>query len=429
MRNTSNSAGLNQAEGKELPILRKLFKNDAQGMLTTVFILIVIGSINIFSATFVADRLAGSMIWSHFLKHIGSLVFACGFGWLAYKIDYRRYRDPQMMQIIAAIILIGLVSVFAFGTVVNGARRWIMLPIFSIQPSEFAKLGAVLWAAAAVSRRVDQGKPVSVFEMLRINGKPYPFLAKALWMPLVYFLLTLKQPDMGTAVLILFFALLIMILAGMHLRTVFTGGIIVLVLGALAIMAEPYRRERIISWYDPWRHAQDLGYQTVQGLIAIGSGGFLGMGFAKGTSKYFYLPEAHTDFAFAVWAQEIGLLGSLLVVLLVLIFTYYGMRITLAARDNFGRFTAAGITMLISGQAVFNMLMVCGVMPVTGVPLPFISYGGSSLLMNIIAVGVLANISRRSNLARRTLGPAAQAPSLREETQSRFRPNRPGRSR
>ena len=185
----------------------------------------------------------------------------------------------------------------------------------------------------------------------------------------------------------------------------------------------PYRWERLLSWFDPWPHAQDMGYQTVQGLLAVGSGGFLGQGFMQGTSKYFYLPEAHTDFAFAVWAQEFGFVGGIIVIAMIVMFTVYGMRIASEARDDFGRWLATGITMLISGQALFNIAMVCGVMPVTGVPLPFISYGGSSLLINFVAVGILGNIARRNVVGVKQIGKKEQLPSLREETQSRFRPN------
>ena len=167
------------------------------------------------------------------------------------------------------------------------------------------------------------------------------------------------------------------------------------------------------------------GLPTVQGLLAVGSGGFLGEGFMQGTSKYFYLPEAHTDFAFAVWAQEMGFLGAVFVVILVAAFTYYGFRIANKARDEFGKWLAMGITLLISGQALFNIAMVCGIMPVTGVPLPFVSYGGSSLLMNFMAIGLLASIGRRNVEGVKQVGTVEDLPSLREETQSRFKPAAP----
>ena len=159
-------------------------------------------------------------------------------------------------------------------------------------------------------------------------------------------------------------------------------------------------------------------------MLAVGSGGFFGQGFMNGTSKYFYLPEAHTDFAFAVWAQEMGFLGGIFVVLLMATFTYFGFRIANRARDSFGKWLALGITILIGGQAFFNIAMVCGMLPVTGVPLPFISYGGSSLMMNCMAIGILASIARRGVEGVKPVGTKETLPSLREETRSRFKPSK-----
>lgn len=181
--------------------------------------------------------------------------------------------------------------------------------------------------------------------------------------------------------------------------------------------------ERILAWLDPWGHAQTLSYQSVQSMLAIGSGGIFGQGLGEGTAKYFYLPEAHTDFAFAVWAQETGLLGAAILSLVVLAFVYFGFRVAIDARDFFGKLMALGITCIIGGQAVFNMLMVCGMLPVTGVPLPFVSYGGSSLLMNVVAVAILLSISRTNEEANRKIGSQGVMSSLREETRSRFRPS------
>ena len=231
------------------------------------------------------------------------------------------------------------------------------------------------------------------------------------------------QPDMGTTVLIFGFSFVLIYLAGFDGK--FFGGAFVIAgfLGFIAARMSPYRWERIQSWFDPWPHAQDMGYQTVQGLLAVGSGGILGEGFMQGTSKYFYLPEAHTDFAFAVWAQEMGFVGAVFVVVLIAAFTYFGFRISNKARDEFGKWLAMGITLLISGQALFNIAMVCGIMPVTGVPLPFVSYGGSSLLMNFMAIGLLASIGRRNVEGVKQVGTAEPLPSLREETQSRFKPS------
>ncbi len=411
-------------EKRQVPILGRIIKNDAQGMLLAVALLIGIGCINIFSATFVADGMNGGSMGSHFYQHLVALALSLFIGLFVYKQDFRVFKKPSVYMMMAALIFLSLVAVLGVGTVVNGARRWIIIMGKSVQPSEFAKLGAILWAAAMASARLEKRKKITLIEGLRIGDSIYPFFTPIILIPGLYALLTMLQPDMGTAVLILAFALLILVLSGVDGRAIKLGTLILAVAGTALVALSPYRRDRIVSLYDPWQHARDLGYQTIQGLMAVGSGGIFGQGFGKGTSKYFYLPEAHTDFAFAVWAQETGLVGSLFVVALVLMFTFYGVRIAFGSRDFFGRLTAIGITTLISGQAIFNMLMVCGLLPVTGVPLPFISFGGSSLLMNCVAIAILASIARHNVVGRKPIGVKGDVPSLREETQSRFEPRR-----
>jgi cell division protein FtsW len=311
------------------------------------------------------------------------------------------------------------------GSVINGARRWIVIGPVSIQPSEFAKLAAIIWTSAKLSTMRKWGKARYNNPLTNLQGyvgERVGYMLPMLVWPIIFAVLTILQPDMGTTVLIFGFSFILIYLAGFDGR--FFGGAFAVagVIGFIAARMSPYRWERIQSWFDPWPHAQDMGYQTVQGLLAVGSGGILGEGFMQGTSKYFYLPEAHTDFAFAVWAQEMGFVGAVFVVLLVAAFTYFGFRIANKSRDEFGRWLAMGITLLISGQALFNIAMVCGIMPVTGVPLPFISYGGSSLLMNFMAIGLLASVGRRNVEGVKQVGTAEDLPSLREETQSRFKP-------
>ena len=318
-----------------------------------------------------------------------------------------------------------LILVKVIGTTINGAQRWIILGPISIQPSEFAKLAAIIWTASLLGThkwrkpRPRRGRE----EILQYIGIRFGYMLPLLAWPVVFGGLTMLQPDMGTSVLIVMFSYMLIFLAGFDAKFFAATTLGLLPIGFMMARFSPYRWERLLSWFDPWPHAQDMGYQTVQGLLAVGSGGFLGQGFMQGTSKYFYLPEAHTDFAFAVWAQEFGFVGGIIVIAMIVMFTVYGMRIASEARDDFGRWLATGITMLISGQALFNIAMVCGVMPVTGVPLPFISYGGSSLLINFVAVGILGNIARRNVVGVKQIGKKEQLPSLREETQSRFRPN------
>ena len=402
-----------------------LFKNDLQGMLLPILLITIIGSVNIFSATYISSIYENTGLLGYFTKHMGFLLFSMAIGVVLYRYDYRQLQKPHMLQRIMIVTLIGMVLVLVAGSVINGARRWIVIGPVSIQPSEFAKLAAIIWTSAKLSTMRKWGKARYNNPLTNLQGyvgERVGYMLPMLVWPIIFAVLTILQPDMGTTVLIFGFSFILIYLAGFDGR--FFGGAFAVagVIGFIAARMSPYRWERIQSWFDPWPHAQDMGYQTVQGLLAVGSGGILGEGFMQGTSKYFYLPEAHTDFAFAVWAQEMGFVGTVFVVLLVTAFTYFGFRIANKSRDEFGRWLAMGITLLISGQALFNIAMVCGIMPVTGVPLPFISYGGSSLLMNFMAIGLLASVGRRNVEGVKQVGTTEDLPSLREETQSRFKP-------
>lgn len=409
-----------------------LFRNDLQGMLLPIVLITIIGSVNIFSATYISSIYENTGLLGYFWKHIVFLLISLAAGIILYRFDYRQLQKEHMLQRIMVATLVGLVLVLIIGAVINGARRWIVIGPVSIQPSEFAKLAALIWTAAKLStmRKWSERRHISFLTDWQgyFKQRILYILPLLVW-PIIFAALTFKQPDMGTAVLTIGFSFLLIYLSGFDGK--FFGGTFAVagLLGFIAARSSPYRWERIQSWFDPWPHAQDMGYQTVQGLLAVGSGGFLGEGFMQGTSKYFYLPEAHTDFAFAVWAQEMGFLGAVFVVVLVSAFTYYGFRIANKARDDFGRWLAMGITLLISGQALFNIAMVCGIMPVTGVPLPFVSYGGSSLLMNFMAIGLLASIGRRNVEGVKQVGTVEDLPSLREETQSRFKPAAPKTSK
>lgn len=401
------------------------FKNDLQGMLLPILLITIIGSVNIFSATYINSIYENTGLLGYFTKHMGFLLFSMAIGVVLYRYDYRQLQKSHMLQRIMIATLIGMILVLVAGSVINGARRWIVIGPVSIQPSEFAKLAAIIWTSAKLSTMRKWGKSRYNNPLTNLQGyvsERVGYMLPMLVWPIIFAVLTILQPDMGTTVLIFGFSFILIYLAGFDGR--FFGGAFAVagVIGFIAARMSPYRWERIQSWFDPWPHAQDMGYQTVQGLLAVGSGGFLGEGFMQGTSKYFYLPEAHTDFAFAVWAQEMGFIGAVFVVILVAAFTYFGFRIANRSRDEFGKWLAMGITLLISGQALFNIAMVCGIMPVTGVPLPFISYGGSSLLMNFMAIGLLASVGRRNVEGVKQVGTADDLPSLREETQSRFKP-------
>lgn len=417
-----------------------IIRSDLQGAVLCSFVWIGIGFFNIYSATMIGA--ADTAVWyeSFYFKHAIYLAISFTAGYFAYRIDYTHFRNSKILYGFTALIIAGLIAVMIKGDVINGAQRWIRFGGVSIQPSEFAKLGAILLGAHYIDlqRRV-QKKGLAWFENSSYKwpfswpkfmvGGNTPVLAKALHMPIVFALLTLIEPDTGTAALILVLPIILFMVGGLSRKSwiSFISLCIVLAIPAgLGIRYSDYRWARIKAWWDPWEYAQSLSYQSVQSMVAIGSGGVLGQGVAQGTAKYYYLPEAHTDFAFAVWAQETGLIGSFVLVAMVGLFIIYGFRIASNAKDYYGKLLATGITFIIGGQAVFNMLMVCGVFPVTGVPLPFVSYGGSSLFMNVVAICILFNIAHRTALAKKKIGVAGHIPSLREETRSRFAPSNRG---
>lgn len=398
--------------------IEALFANDLQGLTISVFGLALVGFMNIFSATYVREATDGGSIFFTFLvKHTLAIGGAILMGAFSYKyINYRFYKEKRVLYFLLGLSIVLLVVVLTNGVVINGARRWLSFGGINFQPSEVAKFVAILWASALVAADLRQKRRPNL-----ISRRP-PFIAPAIIPSLIFGGFIVAQPDLGTAVLTFGFAFLIVCLGGMRLRYVAIYIIGAFVSLCILIILASYRSDRIKSWLDPWQYRADIGYQTVQSLISVGSGQITGQSFAQGTSKYFFLPEAHTDFAFAVWCQEWGFVGALFVIFLVCMFIYYGVRISCRAQDNFGMLLGGGVTMFIGLQAVFNMLMVCGVMPVTGVPLPFISYGSSATFVNILAVSLLASIAKSNEEIEKARGHQGPLPSLREETQSRYKP-------
>lgn len=361
---------------------RKLpWGSDHEAIVWLMVVLLVVGMVNVFSSTFITAENENSAPYAYLLKHlismgIGFVLFA-----MSWRVDYHKWRDwlgPVALSIAALLLF-----VLAAGTVVNGAKRWIYLGAFSFQPAEFAKICSVMIAAYILSYRVEHKLPVNI-----LNAQ-YAFIA-------FLFVVVEMEPDMGTACVILGIPIVMLWMAG--LKTYKLQRLVLVGLAAVVGMCiyQPYRLERIKVMFDPWSDAQGMGYQTVQSVTAIGSGGFWGMGLGQGLAKYAYLPEAHTDFAFAVFCQENGFLLTALVLLLYGAFAYYAVRIARDAYDAYGQLLAGGIMLLVVGQAVVNIAMVAGCFPVVGVPLPFISYGGTSLMMTMFSVGVLINIGRYS---------------------------------
>jgi cell division protein FtsW len=300
-------------------------------------------------------------------------------------MDYRtlRYLAPPLMLTSLALCF----AVLLIGEQVNGARRWLGVGSLAFQPSELAKVSLAVWASAYLARRP---APQTLKELARPIGITTGLFA----------VLILLEPDLGTVISIGIVLAAILVVSGVPLRVLAGGGVIAFGLGMAAIWFEPYRRARLFSFIHPWHDAQGAGFQTLQAIIGFGSGGFFGTGIGRGVAKVNYLPEAHTDMIFATIGEELGLIGAALVLAAYCAFAYAGLRVALRCRDPFGKRLAAGLTTLICGQALINLAAVLGLAPLTGITLPFVSYGGSSLVVSLASVGVLLNIAGHGAAAR-----------------------------
>jgi cell division protein FtsW len=294
------------------------------------------------------------------------------------RLDFRALRFAAAPLLGVSFFL--LLAVLALGTEVNGARRWLSTGVIDFQPSELAKLGLALWVAAFLARRP---APRTLSELLRPLGLVVGLAAG----------LILVEPDLGTAIAIAVMVTGMLVVAGTPSRVLAGGAGIAVTILLAAIWLEPYRRTRFLSFLDPWQDPDGAGFQSVQAMIALGSGGFLGVGLGESVQKVYYLPEASTDMIFAIVGEELGLLGSIGVIAAFALFGYAGFNIALRCREPFGKALATGLTALVCGQAAVNMGAVLGLLPLTGIPLPFVSYGGSSLVIGLASVGVLLNIA------------------------------------
>ncbi len=352
--------------------------------------LVSFGLVMVYSATSAPAALARTDPMSYLKKQGAYALIGVVLMMLAARFDYRGLRQLAPSLLIVSLFL--CVAVLAVGTRVNGARRWIEFGPATFQPSELAKLGLAVWAAAHLSRR------------------PAPRTLKELWRPIgllliVFCVLVIAEPDLGTAIAIVVILGAVLLISGTPMPTLGVGSGIVVALGLVAIWFEPYRRARFFSFLDPWKDAQGAGFQPVQAMISLGSGGVLGVGLGQGVTKVNYLPEAHTDMILAVIGEELGLLGVTAVIAGFAVFAYAGLRVALACKDPFGKRLAAGLVAMICGQAVINLAAVLGLAPLTGIPLPFISYGGSSLVVALLSVGILLNIAGRNAGAARASVP------------------------
>lgn len=369
-------------------------------MLIAAAILIAIGAMNVYNATYYMNMAAGDGPYTHFLKHVGVLGLSLAIGAVVAWLPKGFIRGGAVMWVGFTLVL--LLLVFLAGHRANGATRWIMLAGFSLQPSEVAKVTGLIWAASFLSKRIQKGEKITLikrflrpfFHVFDRKKKENTFRSMIayfwpLYGPLAMALFVLIQPDMGTAGMILLFPVLLYVVAGLPIFEIFLGVGVAVFTFVLLVIAAPYRMDRVVVLWDPFSYAANRGYQTVQSLIAVGSGGFFGQSVGEGMSKFLYLPEQYTDFAYAVFSQEFGFIGSVFVLILYLVFLLAGFAVARKLKETYAALLVYGLTMLISVQGIVNIAMVIGCFPVTGIPLPFISYGGSSLIMNIISVALI----------------------------------------
>jgi cell division protein FtsW len=347
--------------------------------------LVAFGLVMVFSATSAAAAV-GDGDPGYYLKRQGLYALA-GLALMIVlsRVDFHSLRRAAPALVVVSLVLCLLVLVVA--QPINGARRWLPLGPATFQPSELAKLSLAIWAAAYLARR---RAPQTLVELAR----PIGILAG------LFCLLIIVEPDLGTVISIVIMLAAVLLVAGVPLRTLTSAGVVVAALALGAIALEPYRRARFFSFLDPWTDPEGSGFQTVQALIGLGSGGIFGEGLGRSVQKVFYLPEAHTDMIFAIVGEELGLVGTAAVIFAYAAFAYAGLRIALACRDPFGKRLAAGLTVLVCGQAAINLAAVLALAPLTGIPLPFVSYGGSGLVVQLASVGILLNIAAGGARAR-----------------------------
>ena len=301
------------------------------------------------------------------------------------NIDYRVWKKFSVVAIVGVIALLTLVLIPGVGVVVGGARRWIGAGSFRIQPSEFAKMGLILFISSYMSAIGDKVKSFKfgVLPPMIVTG--------------IICLLILKEPDLGTVIAVAGIAFVMIFMAGCNIWHL--AGLCSLAIPAVVylVVAEPYRLRRLLAFLNPWQDPLDSGFHIIQSLLALGSGGLLGLGLGMSRQKFHYLPEQHTDFIFAIIGEELGFIGAAGVVLLYVVLAWRGYRVAVNCKDKFGSLMAAGITTMIVLQAIINLGVLSGLLPVTGITLPLISSGGSSLLSMLASIGILLNISRSVN--------------------------------
>ena len=304
---------------------------------------------------------------------------------MAMRVDYRHLKQPAVILTVLGGSVLALIAVLLIGPEINGTHRWFAIGGIGVQPSELAKVAVILFTAAVLEHRMN-----------RIDDVSYSLLPIAVVAGAVGALIVL-EPDFGTAMAVLMIVGTMVFSAGLSYRYLFGLAVTLGPLLYVVLASAPYRRQRLLSFLDPWDDPLGSGFQIIQSLIAVGTGGVFGQGLMAGVQKLFFLPEPHTDFIYAVIAEETGLVGATLILLCFLVIVWRGLRVAALAPDRFGSLLALGLTMMVSIQAFLNISVVLSLMPTKGIPLPFVSAGGSSMLVSLLCMGVLLNISQHAS--------------------------------
>jgi cell division protein FtsW len=361
---------------------RKL-KSDKLLFVATL-LLVCTGVVMVYSASAVMAMEKFQRPYWFLLKQLAWALTGLALMPIVMRIDYRHYRQPAVIWTALGVAGVALVAVL-FGTRVNGATRWLGVGPFGIQPSELAKIAIIFFTAALLERRME-----------RIDELGYSLLPIGAVLGAVVGLIYL-EPDLGTAVCIVMIAVAMVFAAGISYRYIIGLFLVGMPMAYVLVMASDYRRRRVAAFLDPWADPLGDGWQMIQSMIAIGTGGVFGRGLMGGVQKLFYLPEPHNDFIYSVIGEELGLIGATLVMACFCVITWRGLRTAVRAPDRFGAFLAIGLTTMVVFQAFFNISVVLGLLPPKGIPLPFVSAGGSSLLINLMGMGILLNVSQHAS--------------------------------
>jgi cell division protein FtsW len=350
----------------------------------TTLVLVLLGLVMILSASSVTSFATYGSSFMFFQKQlIWAAIGLLGFAFFV-RLDYHRLKGWGYALFILSCVLMLAVLIPGVGMLVGGSSRWLRLGPLSFQPSELAKLGLILFAADVFSRKKEK-----TFDDLR-----HTLLPMIPAMGILAFLV-MMQPDLGTTLLLGSIGMGMLFIAGAPLRYILPVGLTGAGMAVFAALSSDYRRERVLAFMDPWKDPLDTGYHTIQSLIALGSGGWFGVGLGASRQKWAYVPNAHTDFIFAILGEEMGLFGTVVVLGMFGFLAYLGIRTARKAKDRLGMLIASGITIWITVQALVNIGAVTGSLPITGVPLPLVSFGGTSLVISLMAMGILINVARQ----------------------------------